>query len=71
MAKAAKKTVSFEDNLARIESIVSEFEQQQTMPLEQAISYYEEGIRLIKECQKALSAAEQKVLILSEGKNEE
>lgn len=69
MPRASKKAVSFEENLSRIESLVAELERQ-GLPLEQAIQYYEEGITLIKQCQKILSEAEQKVQLLSEGKNE-
>lgn len=69
MAKSSKKPISFEDNLSRIEAIVNELERQ-ALPLDQAISFYEEGVKLIKECQKILTAAEQKVLVLSEGQNE-
>lgn len=70
MAKSTKKQASFEEQLSRIEVIVSELERQ-ALPLDQAISFYEEGVKLIKECQKTLSEAEQKVLILNEGKNAE
>lgn len=69
MAKAPKKSISFEENLNRIEIIVAELERQ-GLPLEQAINQYEEGIKLIKECQKILTEAEQKVLMLSDDKNE-
>ncbi len=69
MAKAPKKSISFEENLNRIEIIVAELERQ-GLPLEQAINQYEEGVKLIKECQKILTEAEQKVLMLSDDKNE-
>ncbi len=67
MAKPAKKSASFEAHLARIETLVAELERQ-GIPLDQAISYYEEGITLIKQCQSLLAAAEQKVTLLSEPK---
>lgn len=69
MAKSSKKTASFEENFARIEGLVMNLEQA-GLPLDQALSCYEEGIRLIKECQKALSEAEQKIVILNENRHE-
>ncbi len=68
MAKA-KLTASFEDNMAKIEKIVADLERQ-SVPLEEAIGLYETGIGLIKNCQKTLTEAEQKVSILSEDRNE-
>lgn len=67
MAKTAKKSISFEDNLARIESLVTELERP-AVPLEQAIAYYEEGISLIQTCQKLLTEAEQKITILNDAR---
>ncbi len=67
MAKTTKKTVPFEDQLARIEAIVTELERP-AIPLDQAISLYEEGVGLIKNCQQLLTEAEQKVHILGESK---
>jgi exodeoxyribonuclease VII small subunit len=64
MAKA-KKIESFEDNMIQIEKIVADLERQ-AVPLEEAIGLYEMGIGLIKNCQKILTEAEQKVSILSE-----
>ena len=64
MAKV-KKNLSFEDNMQQIETIVADLERQ-SVSLETAIGLYEKGIGLIKECQKILSEAEQKVTILSE-----
>ena len=68
MAKAKDK-VSFEDNMGRLETIVSDLERQ-TLPLDDALSLYEEGVGLIKTCQKILTTAEQKVTLLSETQDE-
>jgi exodeoxyribonuclease VII small subunit len=65
----AKKTVSFEQNMQEIEKIVADLERQ-AVPLEEAIGLYEKGIGLIKQCQKILTDAEQKVTLLSAGQYE-
>jgi exodeoxyribonuclease VII small subunit len=59
-----KKEISFEEKMGRLENIVAELEQQ-TLPLNEALGLYEEGVGLIKTCQKILAEAEQKVKILS------
>jgi len=67
MAKTPKKSTSFEDQLARLETIVSELERQ-ALPLDEALKFYEEGVGLVKQCQKTLTDAEHKVLILNQEK---
>jgi exodeoxyribonuclease VII small subunit len=64
MAERKKKT--FESSLARLEEIVSAMESGEIM-LDESLSLYEEGIKLIKYCTKALDDAEQKVKILQKG----
>jgi len=59
--------VSFEAALAELEAIVREMEAGQ-MPLEQSLAAYERGATLLKYCQEALGAAEQKLQILEGGK---
>lgn len=68
MAKV-QKAASFEVSLQRLESIVGELERQ-TLPLDNALSLYEEGVGLVKVCQKILHTAEQKVRLLSEDGDE-
>ncbi|NLW69548.1 MAG: exodeoxyribonuclease VII small subunit [Eubacteriaceae bacterium] len=58
------KALSFEDKLLRIEEIAEEM-QNSELPLGESVSLYEEGVKLIKELRKELSAAEEKVKILS------
>lgn len=67
MAKTSKKTISFEENLARIETLVTELERP-AVPLDEAIACYEEGISLIRTCQKLLTEAEQKIIILNDAR---
>ena len=66
MAERKKKT--FESSLARLEEIVSAMESGEIM-LDESLSLYEEGIKLIKYCTKALDDAEQKVKILQKGED--
>ena len=60
--------MKFEEALLNLEKIVSSLENQ-TAPLDESISLYEEGIELVKHCSKLLDNAQQKVGILS--RNEE
>ena len=64
MAERKKKT--FESSLARLEEIVRAMESGNIM-LDESLSLYEEGVKLIKFCTKALDDAEQKVKILQKG----
>ena len=60
---SAKKEISkrtFEQSLSRLEKIVDSLEQGE-VPLENAISLYEEGIELSKQCMETLSKAELKI----------
>ena len=60
---SAKKDTSkrtFEQSLSRLEKIVDSLEQGE-VPLENAISLYEEGIELSKQCMETLSKAELKI----------
>ena len=58
--------VSFEAALAELEAIVREMETGQ-LPLEQSLAAYERGAALLKYCQEALAAAEQKLQVLEGG----
>lgn len=59
-----KKQADFESSLARLEEIVRRLDGGND-GLEASLKLYEEGIGLVRECTKALDAAEQKVKILS------
>ncbi|MCI9293897.1 MAG: exodeoxyribonuclease VII small subunit [Lawsonibacter sp.] len=67
---AAKKKLDFEKSMARLEEIVSLLEKGDA-PLSQAMSLFEEGAKLLRECTKELDEAEQKVSILTAGKDGE
>lgn len=60
MAKA-----NFEDNMEKLEKIVTELEKGE-LNLDDSISKFEEGIKISKECNKILEEAEKKITILLE-----
>lgn len=60
----AKETPLFEEQLAKLEALVESLEEGE-LSLEQSMLSFEQGISLARECQKALSEAEQKVAILT------
>ncbi len=61
---------SFELSMARLEEIVARMERGD-VPLEQALSLFEEGTTLVSHCTKLLDEAELKVLKLSKGSDGE
>ena len=63
-----KDTVNFESSLKKLEEIVSKLEDGD-ISLEDSVKSFEEGIGLVKECQKQLSEAELKVKKLLESGN--
>ena len=68
MAKPPPKAApaSFEASLAELEAIVREMETG-NLPLEESLAAYERGAALLRHCQEALGAAEQKLKILENG----
>ena len=67
---AAKKKLNFEQSMARLEEIVSLMEKGDA-PLEQSMALFEEGSRLLRECTSQLDTAEQKVNLLTAGRDGE
>ncbi len=57
---ADKKEMSFEEKLKRLEEVVAKIEGEE-LPLQETLSLYKEGKTLIKELQKELKEAEEKV----------
>lgn len=55
-----KKNDAFEQKLTELETLVNELEAGE-LSLEEAMTKFERGIVLTRECQQSLSAAEQKV----------
>ena len=57
---------TFEQSLGRLEEIVRQMERGD-VPLEQALSLFEEGTALVSSCTKLLDEAELKVVRLTKG----
>ena len=62
----AAKKLSFEEKLSRLEEIVAALEKGD-VPLEEALSLFEEGTRLAGSCSRLLDEAELKVVQLTKG----
>ena len=60
-----KATPDFEQSLTDLQTLVERLESGE-LSLEDSLSTFEQGINLTRECQNALSQAEQKVQILLE-----
>ena len=63
-AKPSGSELNFENAMSRLEAIVEQMETG-TLPLEDLIVRYEEGMNLVKICQERLSSAEQKIEIIA------
>ena len=61
----AKQVPQLEESLDNLEALVERMESGE-MPLEESLRAFEEGVKLPRQCQQALSRAEQKVQILLE-----
>ena len=64
------QSMTFEASLKRLEEIVSRMERGD-VPLEEALSLFEEGTSLVKSCTKRLDEAELKIVQLTKGQNGE
>lgn len=56
----AEKKPTFEQAMSRLEEIVTGLERGE-LPLDESLSLYEEGAKLMKQCNALLDRAEQKV----------
>ena len=61
--KAEAQGQSFETALAALEQIVRELERGE-LPLERSLELFEQGVRLSRECQERLQAAERRIEVL-------
>jgi len=59
----APVTPAFEHTLAELEALVAQLESGD-LPLDEALRTFEHGVRLTRDCQAALSSAQQKVQLL-------
>jgi len=64
MAKS-KKAPDFEQALEQLEELVEQMESGE-LTLEESLKSFEDGIKLTRDCQSALTQAEQKVQLLQE-----
>ena len=62
----AAKTKSFEERLEQLETLVNRMEEG-GMPLSAALKDYEAGVRLVRELNAELEAADKKMLELKNG----
>ena len=69
MAKKSEK-LNFETAVADLEGIIVRMEKGD-LSLEDALQSFEEGVRLSRECQQLLSAAEKRVTLLTEDGEED
>lgn len=60
-----KKSIEFEQALDQLEALVESMENGE-LSLEESLQAFEQGIKLTRDCQSALSKAEQKVQMLIE-----
>ena len=58
--------LSFEQSLIELERLVRELEEGR-LGLEESLARYEQGVGLVRQCYARLRAAEQKILLLSGG----
>lgn len=56
---------SFEQSLQSLEKIVSAMEQGE-LSLEEALGSFEQGIKLVRDCEEKLKSAEQRVRVLTQ-----
>ena len=66
---AKKKAATFEQALEELEALVERLEAGD-LPLEEALTDFERGVKLTRECQQKLASAEQKVRVLMEESGE-
>src|SRR5215213_5580078 len=63
MKKSEARGKTFEMQLAALEKVVRELERGD-LPLEESLKLFEDGVRLSRECQERLNAAERRIEIL-------
>lgn len=65
-----EKELSIDEQLYKLEDILKTMESDE-ISLEDALLKFEEGVKLVRETEKALSGMEQKLKILTEGEPED
>lgn len=59
----AKKKLTFEQSMERLEEIVENLEQEE-VSLDEAVAFYKEGLKLSAFCKEKLATAEGEILLL-------
>ena len=62
------KPIQFEKSMTELQQIVMQLEKGE-LSLEESLKQFEKGITIARKCQDTLTQAEQKIEILSAGKN--
>tara|TARA_B110000444_G_scaffold258463_1_gene299473 strand:+ start:443 stop:682 length:240 start_codon:yes stop_codon:yes gene_type:complete len=65
----SKDPIDFEKKINELEKIVDDMEKG-SLSLEDSLKFFEDGIKITRECQQALKDAELKVEILTKGSGE-
>ena len=60
---AAKKKQTFEERIAQVEALIAQMEGG-ALPLEEALSRYEEGMQALSALEKELQSAQQRLTVL-------
>ncbi len=60
---------TFEENLARLEKIISQLEEGD-VPLADSLALFEEGVQLVRRCSQQLEGAEARIAILTSKEKE-
>ncbi len=60
---AAKKKQTFEERIAQVEALISEMEAG-SLPLEDALKRYEEGMQALSALERELQSAQQRLTVL-------
>lgn len=69
MDKDKLEAMLLEESLAELENIAVRMEKE-ALPLAEMLSLYKDGVSLSKHCEELLSAAEQELVILEQGSEE-
>lgn len=62
----AKQTKTIEQSFEQLEEIMQQLEKED-LPLEESFKLYQNGMRLLKECNEAIDKVEKKLIVLEEG----
>ena len=62
----AEKKLSFEENIEKLEEILSKLEDEK-LSLDMSVKLYEEGMKLVSTCNRELEDVERKIKILTRG----